>query len=161
MQLPRIRPIFKSNWMGSLIVSLFVLRDGQGRQLGWTALLSMPWLGPAPHSPAGAGSIAAECHLLGAAERHQKSAPCIFLYWKVIFMRVNNSSSGLHAFCSFTPPPDRCDMQSRAKKKKLNPKSEPDAQVTDNRLASPLNSDMRPECFIAAHANLLPPEQKF
>lgn len=59
----------------------------------------------APRSPAGPGSIAAECHLLGAAEHHQKSAPCIFSYWKVIFMRVNNSSSSLCAFCSFTQHP--------------------------------------------------------
>lgn len=49
-----------------------------------------------------AGSIAAECHLLGAAELQRRPAPCIFCYWKVIFMRVNNSSSGLGAFCSFT-----------------------------------------------------------
>lgn len=40
-------------------------------------------------------------------------------------------------------------------KKKLNPKSEPDAQVTANQLASLLNSDVWPKCFIATHANLL------
>lgn len=58
-----------------------------------------------PRSPTEPGSIAAECHLLGAAEHHQKTAPCIFSYWKVIFMRVNNSSSSLSSFCSFTQHP--------------------------------------------------------
>lgn len=122
----------------------------------------------APHSPAGPGSIAAECHLLGAAEHHQKSAPCIFSYWKVIFMWVNNSSSSLCAFCSFTQhpsssPPRLIDAICKTGwKKKLNPKSEPDAQVTANQLASLLNSDAQPKCFIVTHANLLtaPPFQR-
>lgn len=115
----------------------------------------------APRSPAGPGSIAAECHLLGAAEHHQKTAPCIFSYWKVIFMRVNNSCSSLCAFCSFTQhpsssPPWLIDAICKTGwEKKLNPKSEPDAQVTANQLASLLNSDMRPECFVVTHANLL------
>lgn len=40
--------------------------------------------------------------------------------------------------------------------KKLNPRSEADAQVTTNRLASLRNRDVRSECFIAAHANPSP-----
>lgn len=40
--------------------------------------------------------------------------------------------------------------------KKLNPRSEADAQVTANRSASPLTCDVRSGCFIADHANLRP-----
>lgn len=41
-------------------------------------------------------------------------------------------------------------------KKKIEVRSEADAQVTRNRLASPRNCDVRSECFIAAHANPSP-----
>ncbi len=77
------------------------------------------------------------------------------------YFYASKQSSSVSVRSAHLPRSRSIAYAKRVKKKKMNPRSEADAQVTTNRWGSLRNCDVRSECFIAAHANQSPNNTSF